>query len=176
MPGAFLKGNSLFPGSSFVVDEISRSWNVHGSVVPTLLSNQQYILENNLVFDYYKFGTVAVLGVHGVIVPSTIPYFGVEGSTDYIYTGSFSFPDKQFTTLKFDIGNVLACSRHEYQTTLDVTDERSEVFYDTSLDSRLGYMSMNGLTQPTVVELKVCSGMLPHHRYNLSGVLYYESF
>lgn len=175
MPGAFLKGNSSFPGALFVVDEISRSWDVYGALTPPVISNESFLKENNLSFTYYKLKNFIAIGVQGTIVPSTIPYSGSEDDTSFVYSGSFTFPEQQVSTLQFDVGSTLACARHEYQTTLDVIDERGEVFYRPTVDTRLGLMNINGITQPNTLTLSVATGIMPHHTYTLSGVIMYEA-
>lgn len=175
MPGAFLKGNSSFPGARFIVDEISRSWDNYGALTPSVISNEHFLKENNLSFTYYKLQNFVAIGVQGTIVPSTIPYSGSEDDTSFIYSGSFTFPEQQVSTLQFDVGSTLACARNEYQTTLNVIDERGEVFYRPSVDTRLGLMNMNGITQPNTLTLSVATGIMPHHTYTLSGVIMYEA-
>lgn len=175
MPGAFLKGNLSFPGATFTVDNISRSWDVYGALTPAVISNQQFLKENNLSFTYYKLKNFIAISVEGTIIPSTIPYSGSEDDASFIYSGSFTFPEQQVSTLQFDVGSTLACARHEYQTTLNVIDERGEVFYRPSVDTRLGLMNINGITEPNTLTLSVATGIMPHHIYTLSGIIMYEA-
>ena len=175
MPGAFFKGNSSFPGTTFIVDEISRPWDIYGALTPSVISNQQFLKENNLSFTYYKLQNFIAMSVEGTIVPSTVPYSGSEDDTSFLYSGSFAFPEQQLSTLQFDVGSTLACARYEYQTTLDIIDERGEVFYRPSVDTRLGMMNINGITEPNKLTLSVATGIMPHHTYTLSGVIMYEA-
>lgn len=175
MPGAYLKGNSSFPDTSFSVDHIARPWDVYGPLQPVLLLNAEFIKEHDLAFTYYKLKHLVVISVHGTIVPSTIPYTGKEDDTSFVYSGSFNFPEQNFSTLKFDIGSSLACDRNAYQAAMSVLDKRGEIFYDLSSDSRLGFMNINGNIAPNVLTLLVASGMMPHHIYTIAGVIMYEA-
>ena len=176
MPGAFLKGNSSFAGAKFIVDSLSRPWNVHGELTPPLdQADAPFVKASTLRFKYYKLKHLVALAVEGTVVPSTVPYAGAEDETAYIYTGTFSFPDPLFTTLRFDVGDTLACAAYEYQTAMGVTDVKGDVFYQQSADARIGLMAIDGANDPTTLHLTVASGMLPHHTYTLSGVLMYEA-
>lgn len=175
MPGAFLKGNSSFPGMVFTVDEISRSWDVYGALTPNLVSNYEFIKNNNLSFTYYKLKHFIAISLHGTVIPSTVPYSGIEDDTSYIYSGSFTIPEPQFSVLEFDIGSTLACARHEHQASLNVIDERGDVFYHPTVDTRIGIININGVTEPTTLRVSVASGFMPHHTYTLSGIIMYEA-
>lgn len=172
MPGAFLKGNSIFPGSNFVVNDISKPWNSMGSV-PVRFEDSSFG-GSALRLDYYVLKRVAVLNLEGSVVISTAAYGLGEGDTSYLYEGDFKFPDKLVTEARFDIGPALGASAYHFQNVLHVSARKMPVFFDVTETQFLGSVHIDGVRSDHQVVITCPSGFLPHRVYNISGSLVYE--
>eukprot|EP00965_Chrysotila_dentata_P128431 4246507-Pleurochrysis_carterae.AAC.1 len=176
MPGAFLKGNTLFPGSRFSVDDVTRPWDVHGTSQADTESNADFFTNDTRVsVSYYKLKHIIVLSVHGTITPSTLPYYGTEGSTAYLYqSATNALPGRMRTQMHVDIDQYLSAAPFHFENALTVCDMKNAVFYNTSEDERPGTVHINGRLHPTRLVLTVPTGLFPHHTYTVAGTLAYE--
>tara|TARA_Y100001936_G_C15840049_1_gene541473 strand:- start:252 stop:776 length:525 start_codon:yes stop_codon:yes gene_type:complete len=174
MPGAYLKGNSLFPGASFVVDEISRPWNNEGVVQASFINMDDFKPESFCKLKYYRLKNIISLYIEALLIPNSLPYTGVENDTAYIYTGSFDFDDVN-TAARFKLDSRLSCAPFHYQTSLYAEDFKTGVFFELGRSYIMGFVHMNGLIDSTELTLTVPSGFLPNHEYRISGTFIYET-
>lgn len=174
MPGAYLKGNSSFPGSTFVVDEISKSWNAHGVVDAIIINEQDFTPDSHCTIKYYKLKHIIFLHIDAVLKPSSLPYTGVQDDTSYIYTGDFTF-SKVNTTANVRLTPALASASYHFQNTLNIEDLKSGVFFDTNVSFIMGTVHINGIIDSTEIVITAPTGMLPNHEYNVCGTLIYQS-
>lgn len=175
MPGAYLKGNSLFPGNSFVVDEISRPWNIDGVVNTSFINVADFKPESQCKVYYYKLKNLVSLYIDAVLKPSSMPYTGVENDTTYIYTGDFNF-DTVNTTARVRLENSrLSCAPFHFETSMNVEDFKTGVFFELGRSYILGFAHMNGLLDSTELILTVPGGLLPNHEYRICGTFIYQT-
>lgn len=178
MPGAFLKGNSLFHGARFEVDELNSPWNVYG-ILPIQFDTEtaHFIRSSTLLINYFKLRNVICLHITGSIRPSTVPYTGVEGDTSYLYMGnSVSFDSPVFNTLKIDLEATLASSRNVFSSVVNITDTKDAVYYNPTRDPSMGIVSIDGHVNATRLTISnPLNGYIPHHEYRIDGTLFYET-
>lgn len=174
MPGAFLKGNSSFPGSSFVVDEISRPWNPDGAASAEIINRDDFTADSRCTVEYYRLKNIVSLHVDALLKPSSLPYTGVEDDTSYIYTGNFAFSEVS-TTARVRLDGRLAAAPYHYENSVSVEDFKTGVFFDTSLSPALGRVHVNGIEDTTELVLTVPGGLLPNHEYRARGTIIYET-
>lgn len=173
MPGAYLKGNSSFPGSSFIVDEVSRPWNIEGYFTPTIINNTDFTSDSFCTVQYYKLRNIVSLYIDALLKPSSLPYTGVENDTSYIYTGDFEFSQVN-TSANIRLNSFLSAAPYHFETSVNVNDFKSGVFFDPSLSSIMGTLLLNGILDPTMLRITIPTGMLPNHEYNISGTFMYQ--
>lgn len=174
MPGAFLKGNSAFLGSVFNVDQISLPWNVFGAASAQLANRDEFTPDSTVSLSYYRLKHLAVLYIDARLQPSTVPYFGREGETAYIYTGDFEFARQSKTLALVDVSGFLASAPYHFENRVCVRDQKTGAFLDTSRDDVMGTAHINGKLDATRVVLTLPTGFVPHHVYEFSGTLVYE--
>ena len=178
MPGAFLKGNSLFHGVRFEVDELNSPWNLYGTFdVQFMPETTAFISASTLQVDYLKLRNIVFLHFHGDIKPSTQPYTGSIGDTSYLYTGaSVTFTDPMFNTLRVRLESTAAASSYHFSNTIDITDTKDDVYYTASKEPRTGIAEINGIVTGTELRLVTpFGGFLPNHTYSFNGTLCYET-
>jgi len=173
MPGAYLKGNSSFPGSTFIVDEISRPWNISGLAASTITNETYFTPDSYCTVQYYKLKNIVSLYIDALLKPSTLPYTGVENDTSYIYTGDFSFSSVN-TVANIRLDSVLSAAPYHFETSINTDDYRTGVFFDTNLSAVMGIIHINGIIDPTMLHITIPTGMLPNHEYNICGTIIYE--
>lgn len=173
MPGAYLKGNSSFPGSTFTVDEISRPWNMEGTATSTIINNTKFTSDTSCTVQYYKLKKVLALYISALLKPSSLPYTGVENDTSYIYTGDFAFSNVN-TTANIRLDPILSAAPYHFETSINAEDYKTGVFFDTNLSAVMGMIHLNGILDPTLLRITIPTGMLPNHEYNICGTIFYE--
>ncbi len=173
MPGAYMKGNSSFPGSTFIVDEVSRPWNIEGSVTSTIINNTHFTSDSSCTVQYYKMKNIVSLYIDALLKPSSLPYTGVENDTSYIYTGDFSFSQVN-TSANIRLDPVLSAAPYHFETSVNINDFKSGVFFDPSLSSVMGTVHLNGILDPTMLRITIPTGMLPNHEYSICGTFIYQ--
>ena len=174
MPGAYLKGNSSFPGSTFIVDQVSRPWNVEGTATSTII-NTDFLFNSDsfCTVQYYKLKHIVSLYIDVFLKPSSLPYTGVEDDTSYIYTGDFAF-SKVNTSANIRLDAILSAGRYHFETSVNVDDYKSGVFFENSLSSIMGTVHLNGILDATMLCINIPTGLLPNHEYRICGTLMYE--
>tara|TARA_Y100000389_G_C17438402_1_gene506989 strand:- start:743 stop:1270 length:528 start_codon:yes stop_codon:yes gene_type:complete len=173
MPGAYLKGNSSFPGSTFIVDEVSRPWNTEGTATSTIINNRNFTSGSSCTVQYYKLKKMVSLYISVLLKPSSLPYTGVENDTSYIYTGNFAFSNVN-TTADIRIDPILSAAPYHFETSVNIDDYKTGVFFDTNLSAVMGMIHLNGILDPTLLRITIPTGMLPNHEYNICGTMIYE--
>lgn len=173
MPGAYLKGNSFFPGSRFIVDEISRAWNLQGIAESTIINHTEFTTSSYCTVQYYKLKNIISLHVEAVLKPSSFPYTGIENDTSYIYTGDFVF-SRVNTTATVRLPSLLTSAPYHFERSVNIEDFKTGVFFETNISSVLGMIHLNGIMDSTMLVITVPSGMLPNHEYKVCGTLIYE--
>lgn len=173
MPGAYLKGNSSFPGSTFIVDEISRPWNSEGSATSTIINNTDFTSDSSCTVQYYKLKKIVSLYIGALLKPSSLSYTGVENDTSYIYTGDFVFSNVN-TTANIRLDPILSAAPYHFETSINTADYKTGVFFDTNLSAVMGMIHINGIFDPTLLRITIPTGMLPNHEYNICGTIIYE--
>ena len=175
MPGAYLKGNSSFPGQVFTVDVLNRPWNVEGEQQVAIVNGSDFTSDSTVTVKYYKLKNIIALYFRAHLKPSTVAYTGSAGSTSYIFTGDLTFPDKIVTEARVRLGGALSAAGFHFENSLNVVDFRTGVFFDMSRDERIGSAHINGILDATELVMHVPSGLLPNHEYTLSGSLMYQT-
>jgi len=173
MPGAYLKGNSSFPGSTFIVDEVSRPWNTEGTATSIIINNTDFTSDSFCTVQYYKLKNIVSLYVSARLKPSSLPYTGVENDTSYLYTGDFVFSNVN-TTANIRLDSILSAAPYHFETSINIDDYKTGVFFDTNLSAVMGMIHLNGVIDPTMLRITIPTGMLPHHEYNICGTIIYE--
>jgi hypothetical protein len=173
MPGAFLKGNISFPNSTFIVNDIFRPWNIEGVEHPTIINDTDFTTDSYCVVEYYKLKNIVFLYIDAFLKPTSLPYTNIENDTAYIYTGDFLF-SRVNTTVNVRLSSVLTAASYHYETSGNVEDIKTGVFFDTSISSIMGIVHLNGALDSTMLVITIPSGMLPNHEYRISGTLIYE--
>ena len=173
MPGAYMKGNLSFPGSIFSVDEVSRSWNIEGAATSTIINNTNFTSDSSCTVQYYKLKNIVSLYINALLKPSSLPYTGVEDDTSYIYTGDFSFSDVN-TIANIRLDPILSAAPYHFETSVNVDDFKTGVFFDTQLSTIMGMVHLNGIIDPMKLCITIPSGMLPNHEYRICGSFIYE--
>lgn len=173
MPGAYLKGNSSFPGSTFIVDEVSRPWNMEGTATSTIINNTDFTSDSLCTVQYYKLKNIVSLYINALLKPNSLPYTGVENDTSYIYTGDFEFSNVN-TEANIQLDAILSATPYHFETSINIDDYKTGVFFDTDLSSVMGMIHLNGILDPTRLRITIPTGMLPNHEYNVCGTIIYE--
>ena len=173
MPGAYLKGNLSFPGSTFIVDEVSRHWNTEGTATSTIINNTDFTFDSSCTVQYYKLKNIVSLYISASLKPSSLPYTGLENDTSYIYTGDFSFSNVN-TAVNIRLDPILSAAPYHFETSINIDDFKTGVFFDTNLSSVMGMIHLNGIIDPTMLRITLPTGMLPNHEYNICGTIIYE--
>lgn len=166
---AFRKGNSNFPGSSFVVDELSRVWN-HSGVIAPQPTAPDLVKTNGLNVTYYKLLNMAIINVSGTIVPSTIPHTGVEDSTAYLYTGPNVLTNIP-TSVTFSLGSTIRSSSDVFTSSCDIRDSQSKLYFAPYQLTRDGFTQVHTDNNNTYLQIFCPTGFLPHHNYALSSTI-----
>lgn len=173
MPGAYLKGNSSFPGSTFIVDEVSRPWNIEGVAHTSIVEHTSFTNESSCTVQYYKLKNIVSLYVDALLKPSTLSYTGVENDTSYIYTGDFTFSTVR-TAASVKLAPLLTAAPYHFETSVNIEDFKTGVFFEPSISVVMGTLHLNGILDPTVLVITIPSGMLPNHEYKICGTLIYQ--
>lgn len=173
MPGAYLKGNSSFPGSTFIVDEVSRPWNIEGPATSTIINNTDFTTDSSCTVQYYKLKNIVSLYIDAFLKPSSLPYTGVQNDTSYIYTGDFAFSNVN-TSANIRLDPILSATPYHFETSVNIVDFKTGVFFDTNLSAVMGMVHLNGIIDPTMLCITIPTGMLPNHEYNICGTIIYE--
>jgi len=175
MPGAYLKGNSSFPGQVFTVDVISRPWNVEGEYAAPIVNASDFTTDSIVTLRYYKLRNIISLYVTANLKPNTAPYTGSENSTAYIFTGDLTFPNKIVTEARVRLNSGLSAAGFHFENSVNVIDLRTGVFFELSRDERMGSAHINGILDATELILHVPTGLLPNHEYTIAGSLLYQA-
>jgi hypothetical protein len=173
MPGAYLKGNLSFTGSKFTVDEVSRPWNIDGTATSTIINNTDFTSDSFCTVQYYKLKNIVSLYISASLKPSSLPYTGVENDTSYIYTGDFAFSNVS-TEANIRLDPILSAAPYHFETSINIDDFKTGVFFDTHLSAVMGMIHLNGILDPTSLRITIPTGMLPNHEYNICGTIIYE--
>jgi len=175
MPGAYLKGNSSFPGQVFTVDIIQRPWDVEGESPAPIINSHEFTTDSTVTLKYYKLKNIISLYVTAKLKPNTAPYTGSEGSTSYIFTGDLTFPNKIVTEVRVRLAGGLSAAGFHFENSVNVMDFRTGVFFELSRDERMGSVHINGILDATELILHIPSGLLPNHEYEICGSLLYQT-
>jgi hypothetical protein len=116
---------------------------------------------------------IVSLYIDALLKPSSLPYTGVENDTSYIYTGDFSFSQVN-TSANIRLDPVLSAAPYHFETSVNINDFKSGVFFDPSLSSVMGTVHLNGILDPTMLRITIPTGMLPNHEYSICGTFIYQ--
>lgn len=174
---AYFKGNSLFPGTAFLADDLSRPWDANGLITPSI-RNSDIIETASASLSYYMLQGAVCIHISVAVEFSTLPVTGISNDVFYIYAGAAIIPSTPLLTrLVLDVGPQLACAPGSYTATLDIVDVASNVYIEPTRQPAQGWMTIDG-TQGGVSasELLITNShaFIPHHTYNISGSLWYK--